>query len=147
MSTFYRKTKELIKNHDSLFLALYHIRAYAFYFLNRISNYQVEKRTFYRKLGYSLNLKNPQSFNEKIVWKKIYDRNPLLPITADKVQVRSYIKEVLGEEQAQEILIPLLYVTDNMLSENSETFTLQGFPEYTLLHFTSSFKILTRQAF
>ena len=80
--------------------------------MNRFSNYQLEKRRFYRKLGYPLNLKNPQSFNEKIVWKKIYDRNPLLPITADKYRVRSYLKDVLGEEQANQILIPILYVTD-----------------------------------
>ena len=63
-------------------------------------------------MGYPLNLKNPQSINEKIVWKKIYDRNPLLPVTADKYQVRSYIKETLGENQAGKLLIPLLYVTD-----------------------------------
>ena len=61
---------------------------------------------------YPLDLKNPQSYNQKIVWKKIHDRNPLLPITTDKYQVRSYLKEVLGEKNAKEILIPLLYVTD-----------------------------------
>ncbi|MCJ7657240.1 MAG: hypothetical protein MUO55_05620, partial [Candidatus Atribacteria bacterium] len=66
----------------------------------------------YKEVGYKLNLKNPKSYNEKIVWKKINDRNPLLPITADKYKVRSYIKKVLGEEKVKEILIPLLYVTD-----------------------------------
>jgi len=82
------------------------------YFLNKISDYQLEKIRFYKKMGYKVNLKNPQSYNEKIIWKKIYDRNPLLPITADKYHVRSYIKEVLGEKQADNIFIPLLYVTD-----------------------------------
>ncbi|MCJ7656728.1 MAG: hypothetical protein MUO55_02975, partial [Candidatus Atribacteria bacterium] len=37
--------------------------------------------------------------------------NPLLPGIADKYEVRSYIKKVVGEEKAKEILIPLLYVT------------------------------------
>ena len=63
-------------------------------------------------MGFPLNLKNPKSYNEKLVWKKIHDRNPLLPVTADKYEVRSYIKERLGEEQANKLLIPLLYVTD-----------------------------------
>ncbi len=85
---------------------------YIIYFLNKITNYKIEKWRFYKRTGYKLNLKKPRSFNEKIVWKKINDRNPLLPITADKYKVRSYIKKVLGEEKAREILIPLLYVTD-----------------------------------
>jgi len=108
----YQETKERIKSNQFLFAVFNGIRPYAFYFLNKICNYKLEKRTFYNHLGYPLNLQNPQSFNEKIVWKKIYDRNPLLPMTADKYEVRSYIKEVLGEKKAKEILIPLLYVTD-----------------------------------
>jgi len=112
MNKIYQKTKENIKNNNFLFIVLIAIRAYGIYFLNKICNYQLEKIRFYKHLRYHLNLKNPKSINEKIVWKKIYDRNPLLPVTADKYEVRSYIKEVLGEEKAREILVPLLYVTD-----------------------------------
>ena len=112
MNLLYKSLKEKIKNHYTLFIILYNIRAYVLCFINRISHYQLEKIRFYQKLGYPLNLKNPQFYNEKIVWKKIYDRNPLLPVTADKYQVRSYIKKMLGEEKAKEILIPLFYVTD-----------------------------------
>ncbi|MCJ7651229.1 MAG: hypothetical protein MUP85_21685 [Candidatus Lokiarchaeota archaeon] len=112
MNKIYKKTKDNIKNNNFLFIVLIAIRAYGIYFLNKISNYKLEKIRFYKKLGYQLNLKNAKSFNEKTVWKKIYDRNPLLPITADKYEVRSYIKEVLGEERAKGILIPLSYVTD-----------------------------------
>jgi hypothetical protein len=113
MNKIYQKTKVKIKNSNFLFIVLITIRAYGLYFLNKISNYKLEKIKFYQEVGYQLNLKNPKSFNEKIVWKKIYDRNPLLPLTADKYQVRSYIQKVLGEETAKEILIPLLDVTDN----------------------------------
>ena len=112
MNTIYQKMKEKIKNNHFLFIVFITMRAYGFYFINKISNYQLERRRFYKKLGYPLNLKNPKSFNEKIIWKKIHDRNPLLPVTADKYQVRSYLKEILGEEKAKEISIPLLYVTD-----------------------------------
>ena len=112
MNKIYQKIKEKIKYNNFLLTVLKIVRAHVVYFLNIISNNQLEKIRFYKKMGYPLNLKNPQSFYEKIFWKKIYDRNPLLPITADKYEVRSYIKEVLGEEKAKEILIPLLYVTD-----------------------------------
>jgi len=112
MNTIYQKMKEKIKNNHFLFIVFITMRAYVFYFINKISNYQLERRKFYKKLGYPLNLENPRSFNEKIIWKKIHDRNPLLPVTADKYQVRSYLKETFGEEKAKEILIPLLYVTD-----------------------------------
>ena len=112
MNTIYQKMKEKIKNNHILFIVLITIRAQGLYFLNKICHYKQEKIRFYKHLGYHLNLKNPKSYNEKIIWKKIYDRNPLLPMTTDKYAVRSYIKKVLGEEKAKEILIPLLYVTD-----------------------------------
>jgi len=112
MNKIYKKMKEKIKNDNFLFIVLKVIKAYGFYFLNKIFNYKLEKIKFHKEVGYRLNLKNPKSYNEKIVWKKINDRNPLLPITADKYKLRSYVKKVLGEEKAKEILIPLLYVTD-----------------------------------
>ena len=112
MNQIYQNIKERIENHDYLFIFLKTIWDYSLYFLNAISNYQLEKIMFRKKVGYRLNLKNPRSFNEKIVRKKIYDRDSLLPVTADKYAVRLYIKKILGEEKANEILIPLLYVTD-----------------------------------
>ena len=112
MNQIYQKIKEKIENHDFFYIALKNIVDHACYFLNKVSVYQLEKIIFYKKLGYRLNLKNPRSFNEKVVWKKIHNKNPLLPVTADKYQVRTYLKKILGKEKAKEILIPLLYVTD-----------------------------------
>ncbi|HNR66061.1 MAG TPA: ATP-grasp fold amidoligase family protein [Atribacterota bacterium] len=107
-----KKIREKIIDSQYLFIIFTNLRAYIVYYLNRISNNELEKRRFYKVLKYNVNLANPQSFNEKIFWKKIYDRNPLLPITADKYAVRAHIKKVLGEETANDILIPLLYITD-----------------------------------
>lgn len=36
-----------------------------------------------------------------------------MPLTADKHRVREYIIEKLGEKDGKEVLVPLLYVTDN----------------------------------
>lgn len=80
--------------------------------IERLQNYRRLRKRFYEKLGYTLNLQNPRSYNEKINWKKLYDRNPLLIITADKYEVRSYLRKVLGEQEAEKYLIPLYYVTD-----------------------------------
>lgn len=55
-----------------------------------------------------LNLKNPKSYNEKLQWMKLYDRNPLYNQLVDKYAVRSFVAERIGEEY----LIPVLGVWD-----------------------------------
>lgn len=66
------------------------------------------ERKFECCMGRPLDLENPQTFNEKLQWLKLYDRNPEYPIMVDKYKVRKYIKEKIGEEY----LIPLLGVWD-----------------------------------
>ena len=51
------------------------------------------KALFKMKQGYSLNLKNPKTYNEKLQWIKIYDHNPLMPECCDKYTVRKYVKK------------------------------------------------------
>jgi hypothetical protein len=80
--------------------------------VGKLTGYKKERQRILKSIGYYPNLKNPQSFNEKVLWKKFYDRNPLLPITTDKYKVREYLREVLGEKEAEKILVPLYYVTD-----------------------------------
>jgi hypothetical protein len=77
------------------------------------SGYATEKRIFEEHHGYPLDLDNPRSFSQKICWRKLFDRNPLLQRVVDKFAVRSYVAEVLGQERADQVLIPLLaQVTD-----------------------------------
>lgn len=61
------------------------------------------------RMGKKLNLQNPQTFNEKLQWLKLYDRRPEYTMMVDKYKVRDYIAEKLGEEY----LIPLLGVWDD----------------------------------
>lgn len=56
-----------------------------------------------------LNLKTPKSFNEKLQWLKLYDRNPKYCNLADKYLVREFVKETIGEQY----LVPLIAVYDN----------------------------------
>ncbi|MFP4564023.1 MAG: ATP-grasp fold amidoligase family protein [Spirochaetia bacterium] len=43
--------------------------------------------------GRSLNLDNPETFDEKLWWLKLNDHNPLLSICSDKVAVREYVEK------------------------------------------------------
>lgn len=63
-------------------------------------------RAFTKK---KLNLKNPKTYNEKLQWLKINNRNPLYTKLVDKYEVRKYISEKIGSEY----IIPLLGVYDN----------------------------------
>lgn len=59
---------------------------------------------YYQRTGESLNLDNPQTYNEKIQWLKLNDNTELKTRLADKYLVREWVTEKIGEEY----LIPLL---------------------------------------
>lgn len=86
------------------------------------SGYKGERIEFESKHGYPLDLKNPQSFSQKLCWRKIYDRNPLLPLIVDKIAVRGYVRRVLGEREAEAVLVPLLFSTTDPTALPFHTF-------------------------
>ena len=55
------------------------------------------------------NLKNPKTFNEKLQWLKLYDRNPYYTKLVDKYEVKKIVAKLIGEEY----IIPTLGVWDN----------------------------------
>lgn len=44
------------------------------------------------------NLKNPKTFNEKLQWLKLYNRNPEYTRMVDKYEVKRYVAEHIGKE-------------------------------------------------
>lgn len=60
--------------------------------------------------GYSLDLDNPSTYNEKLQWLKLYDRNPLYTQLVDKYRVKEWVKHKIGEEY----VIPLIAVYDDV---------------------------------
>ena len=72
-----------------------------------------QRQKFYNLYGYRLDLENPRSFNEKIIWRKVFDRNPLFPLLQDKYKARGYVVDKLGKEEGEGILVPLLFVTED----------------------------------
>lgn len=76
---------------------------------NNMDDKKFIEKMFKATMDYPLNLENPKSFNEKLQWLKLYDRNPLYTKLVDKYEVREYISERIGEDY----LIPLLGVWDD----------------------------------
>jgi hypothetical protein len=68
------------------------------------------KAKYQRIFNKKLNLKTPKTFNEKIQWLKLNDRNPLYTQLSDKHSVREYIKEKINDP----ILNELYGVYDNV---------------------------------
>lgn len=76
---------------------------------NKMEDREFLERKFQAVFHRELDLENPQSFNEKMQWLKLYNRNPLYTQYVDKYLVREYVKDTIGEEY----LIPLLGVWEN----------------------------------
>jgi hypothetical protein len=76
------------------------------------------KKEFKRRMGHTLDLKNPQSFSEKIQWLKLYYRNPILPKMSCKYESKKIVEDRVGIEynvpthslydKAQDIKLDLL---------------------------------------
>lgn len=68
------------------------------------------KWSFKNRMGYSLNLKNPRSFSEKLQWLKLYDKHPEYTQLVDKVEAKKYVASIVGEKY----IIPTIGVWDNV---------------------------------
>ena len=79
-----------------------------FYFIRQIKHFiqspeafkmSEDERYFYQRhkdiFGYKANFKKPQTFNEKIIHRILYDRNPIYTYLADKLKARIYIAHKL----------------------------------------------------
>ena len=72
---------------------------------------------YYKHLHKFINFKNPQTFNEKLQWLKLYDKNPKYTQMVDKVEVKKYLADKLGEDYS----IPTIEVWDDPKDINIDT--------------------------
>lgn len=56
------------------------------------------KLLFPLKVGYKLNLKNPQTYNEKLQWLKLNYRDNRLPAMVDKYEYKQHVAEAIGSD-------------------------------------------------
>ena len=92
----------LFNNHSALEIALLH--RLGFIFPDKL----YLELMFRLKMGYPLDLKNPQTFNEKLQWLKLYNRRPEYTQMVDKYAVKEYVAQVIGKEY----IIPTIGVWD-----------------------------------
>lgn len=64
---------------------------------------------YFIKMGKKLNLKNPQTFNEKLQWLKLYNRMPEYTMMVDKYAVKEHVSGIIGSQY----VIPTLGVWDS----------------------------------
>lgn len=63
---------------------------------------------FRLNIGKKLNLDNPQSFNEKLQWLKLYDQRPEYTVMVDKIASKKWVSDKIGEKY----IIPTLGIWD-----------------------------------
>lgn len=63
-----------------------------------ISDKRYLKMKYKYMFGKDLDLKNPKTFNEKLQWLKLYDRNPEYTKLVDKYEVKKYVSQIIGEK-------------------------------------------------
>ena len=96
--------KKFLTNPGLLFLALGHRGMF-----NWIPD-DIYLRFAYRiRMGKKLNLDNPQTFNEKLQWLKLYDRKPEYTTMVDKYEAKQWVASRIGEEY----IIPTLGIWDH----------------------------------
>lgn len=76
---------------------------------DHLSDEEYLKRKYRAAVKKELDLNNPQTFNEKLQWLKLYDRRPEYTPLVDKFAVKQIVAGKIGEEH----IIPTLGVWDN----------------------------------
>ncbi len=67
------------------------------------------KKWYKKCTGRELDLNDPKTFSEKLQWIKLYYKNSMMSTLSDKLLVRDWIKEKIGEEY----LVPLIGAWEN----------------------------------
>ena len=96
-----KKLIKILKNPKYLFIVLSYIG-----FFKHMDDRKYLEIVYKIRTGQELNLTNPQTFNEKLQWLKLYNRKPIYSKMVDKYAVKEYVANIIGEEY----IIPTLGV-------------------------------------
>lgn len=66
--------------------------------LNWIPDTYYTKLVFRGEMGYKLDLENPRTFNEKLLWLKIYDHRPEFTDLVDKLKAKEIVGKLIGSQ-------------------------------------------------
>lgn len=65
---------------------------------DNLSDEKYLKMLFKKRFGKELDLNNPQTFNEKLQWLKLYDRKPIYTTMVDKYEVKEFVSNIIGKD-------------------------------------------------
>ena len=77
-------------------------------FYKHLSDEKFIRKAYKVRMGKELSLEHPTTYNEKLQWLKLNDRNPLYTQMVDKYEVKKIVASAIGEEY----IIPTLGVWD-----------------------------------
>ena len=98
MPSNYKGTRDVKKEHYNMGILL-----------TEEKKVEILKTYFFKRVGYKLNIENPKTFNEKIMWYKLYYQDPLITKCSDKFAVKDYVTNTLGDGY----VIPTIASWDN----------------------------------
>lgn len=75
--------------------------------------------------GYWPNFKNPQTYDEKLQWLKMYDHRPDYTKMVDKIRAKEYVASIIGEEYIIQTLKIYESINDVDLEELPARFVLK----------------------
>ena len=81
-------------------------------------------KRFHDRLGYWPDIENPRTLQEKILWRKLHEDMSEAARLADKVAVRDYVRELVGEEYLVEALA---------IAENADELDFDSLPRSFIL--------------
>src|SRR5699024_4291490 len=96
------------------------------YYKYFISSEKIINKRFNQRLGRDVNLINPEKYNDKLQWLKLYWRDHLATKCADKYEVREFIKERIGDSYLNELLGVYETTEEINLDELPKSFVLKG---------------------
>lgn len=97
-----------------------------FYNKTFVSNESSIKVTFKKRLKRKLVLDKPVLYNDKLQWLKLYWRDNLAIVCADKYEVRSLIEQIIGSHYLNEIYHVYQSTSDIKLDKLPDQFVLKG---------------------
>lgn len=90
------------------------VRGFGYVFVNLFGR-QMSDKTYLQcrwwvNNGKKLDLENPVTFNEKLQWLKLYNRNPMYTTMVDKYEAKKYVANIISDEH----IIPTLGIYDSV---------------------------------
>ena len=115
-----------MNDHSNLLLIKFIIKR-RLYWLSQciIKNEAFVKLKHRFRLRETLDLKDPKTFNEKIQWIKLYCKNEIYTVCADKYAARGYVKEKIGESALNKLYRKYDRIEDININELPNSFVLK----------------------